>query len=182
MAQTSLRPLGIDDVPALTRLLRANRAHLRPWEPRRTDGFFTEEEQERRARDAIDQMADGASASFLIADGPDILGRLTLAGIVRGAFQSCAVSYWIRADRVGQGHATRAVGLAVRHAFDELGLHRVQAETLPENTASQSVLRRNGFVRYGFAPKYLKIDGRWRDHRLFQVLRDDTPPSHEEGA
>ena len=55
-------------------------------------------------------------------------------------------------------------------AFGELGLHRIQAETLLHNTASQRVLRRNGFVRIGTAAAYLKIAGRWQDHHLYQVL------------
>lgn len=58
-------------------------------------------------------------------------------------------------------------------AFDELGLHRVQAETLVYNAASQAVLSRNGFDWIGMAPEYLKIAGRWQDHILFQRLSDD---------
>ena len=38
------------------------------------------------------------------------------------------------------------------------------------NVASQAVLARNGFERYGLAPRYLRIAGRWQDHVLFQVL------------
>ena len=59
---------------------------------------------------------------------------------------------------------------ALTHAFKKLGLHRVQAETLLDNTPSQRVLERNGFVRYGLAPKYLNIAGRWQDHIMFQRL------------
>lgn len=173
MAQTSLRVLELGDVPVLTALLRENREHLQPWEPTRVDSFFTEEEQERRARGALTSMAAGSSVPFVITAGADLLGALTLNGVVRGAFQSCAMSYWIRADRIREGHATRAVGLATAYAFDRLGLHRVQAETVPENVASQAVLRKNGFTPFGVAPRYLKIDGRWRDHHLFHLLQDD---------
>ena len=55
-------------------------------------------------------------------------------------------------------------------AFDDLGLHRVQAETLPDNVRSQRVLARNGFVRYGLAPQYLTIAGRWQDFEMYQLL------------
>jgi len=174
MAHTSLRMLELGDVPELTALLQANRDHLRPWEPTRSDDFFTEAEQERRARAALADAEAKTSVPLLVTAGGDILGRLTLSGVVRGALQSCAIGYWIRADRLGEGHATRAVGLAVAHAFEKLGLHRVQAETVPENVASQTVLRRNGFTEYGVAPRYLKIDGQWRDHRMFQLLCDDA--------
>ncbi|UUT35007.1 GNAT family N-acetyltransferase [Microbacterium elymi] len=66
------------------------------------------------------------------------------------------------------------MNLGVAYAFGQLGLHRIQAETVPENTASQKVLQRNGFTQYGLAPRYLKIDGQWRDHVMFQLLRDDA--------
>ncbi|WP_369826681.1 GNAT family N-acetyltransferase [Cryobacterium sp. Y11] len=57
-------------------------------------------------------------------------------------------------------------------AFNELGLHRVLAETLILNVRSQRVLERVGCVRYGTAPEYLKIAGRWQDHLMYQLLID----------
>ena len=63
-------------------------------------------------------------------------------------------------------------------AFGELALHRVQGETLPHNRASQVVLERNGFERYGYAPRYLRIAGEWQDHVLYQRVNDAwTPPA-----
>lgn len=55
-------------------------------------------------------------------------------------------------------------------AFDELRLHRVQAETLPSNLPSQRVLQRVGFVHYGSAPSYIQIAGRRQDNLLYQLL------------
>jgi ribosomal-protein-alanine N-acetyltransferase len=60
----------------------------------------------------------------------------------------------------------------VRQGFEGLGLHRVEAGTLLSNTRSQAVLERNGFVRFGLAPRYLPIAGEWQDHLLFQRLAD----------
>lgn len=70
----------------------------------------------------------------------------------------------------GRGLASAAVADAVRVAFDELRLHRLQAETLLHNTASQRVLAWNGFQPFGIAPSYLKIAGRWQDHILFHLF------------
>jgi ribosomal-protein-alanine N-acetyltransferase len=56
-------------------------------------------------------------------------------------------------------------------AFGELGLHRIQAATLLHNLRSQRVLERNGFVRFGVAPAYLNIAGKWQDHALYQVVK-----------
>lgn len=77
----------------------------------------------------------------------------------------------------GQGTGDGAVEEVCRIAREELGLHRVEAGTLVDNTASQRVLAKAGFEQYGTAPKYLHINGAWRDHRLFQRLLHDDPPT-----
>ncbi|WIE75044.1 GNAT family protein [Curtobacterium sp. MCSS17_007] len=174
-AGTRIRPIELSDAAELAALVRASADHLRPFEPTRPDSYFTEAGQRATIGVLLAGAQNGGSVPFVIVgDDDELLGRITLSGVTRGALQSCALGYWIRADRTRQGHATRAVGLAVDHAFRELGLHRVQAETLPENTASQRALERNGFERYGFAPQYIRIAGAWRDHVMFQVLTPDA--------
>jgi ribosomal-protein-alanine N-acetyltransferase len=71
--------------------------------------------------------------------------------------------------------ATAAAEAAVTLAFGDLGLHRVEAGTHLGDRASQAVLARAGFTRYGLAPRYLRIAGEWQDHVLFQRLADDRP-------
>jgi [ribosomal protein S5]-alanine N-acetyltransferase len=72
----------------------------------------------------------------------------------------------------GRGVATAALQQTISVAFGELGLHRIQGETVKHNVASQKVLERNGFVRIGMAPTYLKIAGRWQDFILYQLISD----------
>lgn len=173
---TRLRRVELSDAAELAAIVTASADHLRPFEPTRPEAYFTEAGQRATIGGLLAAAQTGGSVPFVIVgEGDELLGRITLSGVTRGALQSCALGYWVRADRTRQGHATRAVGLAVRHAFAELGLHRVQAETLPENTASQRALERNGFERYGLAPQYIRIAGRWRDHVMFQVLAPDGP-------
>ncbi|HYZ81363.1 MAG TPA: GNAT family protein, partial [Solirubrobacteraceae bacterium] len=88
------------------------------------------------------------------------------------AFQSANVGYWVAEAHNGQGVATRALGLVCERAFTEIGLHRIEAGTLPDNYASQRVIEKNGFVRIGLAPRYLQIAGVWSDHILFQKTAD----------
>jgi [ribosomal protein S5]-alanine N-acetyltransferase len=111
----------------------------------------------------------------VLDDDGAVIGRITLNNVVRGAFQSCSVGYFVRSAANGRGHASAAVREMLRLAFDELGLHRVEAGTLVHNVRSQRVLERNGFVRFGLAPRYLRIQGRWQDHVLFQVLNPAMP-------
>jgi ribosomal-protein-alanine N-acetyltransferase len=164
------RLMTVADAPALAALLREHREFLAPWEPVRSDGYFTDDGQRLIVEEALRQHASGITLPHVILAEGRIVGRITLNTIVRGALQSAAVGYWVAPDVNGRGVATAATGDMARIAFEELGLHRLEASTLPHNTASQKVLLRNGFYQYGVAPRYLKIAGDWRDHILFQLL------------
>jgi ribosomal-protein-alanine N-acetyltransferase len=172
MSVTRLVEFG--DVPALAGLARTNRDFLAPWEPARTDAYFTEAGQRELIRDALTRHAQGTALPHVILnESGGVAGRITLSGIVRGPFQSCSVGYWVSAADNGRGLATAALRHITQLAFRELGLHRVQAETLLHNVRSQRVLERNGFTRIGMAPGYLRIAGRWQDHYLYQLLSTD---------
>jgi len=106
-----------------------------------------------------------------------LVGRINLNRLIRGAFQSASVGYLLDQHMTGRGIATAALRQVIDIAFSALNLHRLQAETLTDNPASQAVLRRCGFVHYGRAPDYLKIDGRWQTNDLFQLINPDYPPS-----
>jgi [ribosomal protein S5]-alanine N-acetyltransferase len=165
------RLIGVDDAAALAQLVRDNREFLEPWDPRHEDGYFTEAGQRAVIQEALRSHEEGTALPHVILDPSGaVVGRITLSGIVRGAFQSCSVGYWVSASHNGRGLATAAVREITRIAFDDLKLHRIQAGTLVHNVASQRVLERNGFVRFGLAPQYLKIGGQWQDHVLFQVV------------
>ncbi|MFZ4894859.1 GNAT family N-acetyltransferase [Plantibacter sp. Mn2098] len=90
--------------------------------------------------------------------------------MARGPFQSSGLGYWVVESETGRGLATTTVQAIVEHARDVLGLHRIEAGTLPHNTGSQRVLQKAGFERIGYAPNYLSIDGSWQDHVLFQRI------------
>jgi ribosomal-protein-alanine N-acetyltransferase len=164
------RLVTLDDAPALGELLRTNRDFLAPWEPIRDDGYFTDDGQRALIRTALERYEEGASVPHLILDSGRVVGRVTLNTIVRGPFQTCSVGYWLGAADNGRGVATAAVHAIKRLAFEDLGLHRIEAGTLLHNLRSQRVLERTGFVRFGLAPQYLKIAGEWQDHVLYQVV------------
>ena len=170
-----LRPLQREDIPALARLTRANRTFLAGTGPLRSEEYFTDEGQERAVLASLESAESGTTFPMVIVDGSDsLVGTLNLNSIIRGVFQSTSIGYWVSQERNGQGIASAAVAAAKGLAFDELGLHRIQAETLVDNEASQRVLLKNGFVKYGVAPDYLKIAGRWQEHALFQVIAPDS--------
>ncbi|WP_341974808.1 GNAT family N-acetyltransferase [Microbacterium sp. LTA6] len=180
-AEHILRPVHTGDGVALARAYTANRAHLAPWEPTRSEAFFTSEDQERHVATCLEDAATGRGVRFVIesADG-EIRGRVNLNNIVRGAFWSADLGYWVDGARQGRGLSTRAVAQVVSYARDEVRLHRLQAATLVHNHGSQRVLGANGFERIGAAPRYLKIAGKWQDHILFQRILEEplsVPPA-----
>jgi [ribosomal protein S5]-alanine N-acetyltransferase len=168
---TVTRLITLDDAPALAKLLQANRDFLAPWEPARGDGYFTEAAQLADVRSSLTQYRQGIKLPHVIlGESGTLAGRINLNNIVRGAFQSGSLGYWVSATENGRGLATAAVRDMVQLAFRDLGLHRVEAGTLLHNVGSQRVLEHNGFVRFGVAPKYIKIAGRWQDHALYQLI------------
>lgn len=178
MTTVAIRPAETGspaEAAALVAALLRNRAYLRPWEPRWPEAYYTPETQAGR-------LADGARRWFAVdgdadADGERLVGGITLTGIVLGPFRSASVGYWVDEAYAGHGLATALLREACRAAVEEIGLHRVEASTLLHNHASQRVLAKCGFERVGTAPRYLHIDGAWRDHHLFQRILHDDPPA-----
>jgi GrpB-like predicted nucleotidyltransferase (UPF0157 family)/RimJ/RimL family protein N-acetyltransferase len=167
-----IRPFAVADAAELAALYLANREHLRRFEPIRADAFFTAAGQAARARSEAVSAEAGRRYAHVILDGTAIAGTIAIDNIVRGAGQMASIGYWVDQARAGRGLATLAVAAAVETAFETLELHRVQAGTLLDNRASQRVLEKNGFERFGMAPRYLNIAGRWQDHFVYQRLAD----------
>jgi ribosomal-protein-alanine N-acetyltransferase len=171
------RLVDVADADTLASLLTRNRQFLAPFEPTRDDSFFTADGQRTVIEEVLRAHELGTALPHVIVDDDGgIIGRITLYGISRGALLSCSTGYWVSESAGGRGVATAAVARITALAFDELGLHRVQAETLLDNGRSQRVLERNGFIRYGLAPQYLKIAGRWQDVLLYQLLSPHPEP------
>jgi len=172
-----LRPARVEDAATLARLYSENRAFLAPFDPPRSEAYFTEDGQRSGLRRLAELRAAGATERFLIVCDGDVVGVLSVSNIIRGPLQSATIGYFVAQGRNGRGIATRAVARVAEWAFEDAGLHRLEAGTLPDNIASQRVLERNGFTRIGYAPKYLYIAGEWRDHILYQrVAADPSPP------
>ena len=168
---TVTRLVRPDDAASLARLLTDNRDFLAPTEPYRDESYYSEAGQRELVDDLLTKHEAGTSLPHVILDEQgELVGRITLNEIVRGPFQSSSVGYWVAQSVNGRGIATAALARIAEIAFDDLGLHRLQAGTLEDNHASQKVLARNGFQRFGLAPAYLKIAGRWQDHILWQRL------------
>jgi [ribosomal protein S5]-alanine N-acetyltransferase len=173
---TAIRPLESSDLPALVEARMRNREFLAEWEPTRDESFFTPAGQAREL--ALDDAAWRTATGFPFAildvnDGDRLIGRVALANVVRGVWQNATLGYWVSEDVGGRGHATAAVRLALRFAFEVAGLHRVQPAIMPRNVRSRRVVEKCGFRHEGVALRYLKINGAWEDHDLYAMTVED---------
>ncbi|MFB8027187.1 MULTISPECIES: GNAT family N-acetyltransferase [unclassified Streptomyces] len=147
---------------------------FRRWEPAQPAGFFTPEGQAERIGKLLAGHRAGTVWPGVVLADDQVIGQVTVGGILpHPHLRRCSLGYWIASVAQNQGHAGRAVGLALRVMSDELGLHRVEASTNPENLPSQRVLRRNGFSPYGVAHSSIFLDGGWRDGLLWERILGD---------
>jgi ribosomal-protein-alanine N-acetyltransferase len=165
-----VRVLHRSDAGRLAEAYQRNREHLAPWEPLRAEEFFTAEGQAASIESKLGLFIAGSDVPWVLMDGARVVGVMNLSGIVRGPFLSAHLGYWVDKEMTGRGIGSAALEFAVQTARTELGLHRLQAATLPHNAASQKILKRAGFEEIGLAAEYLRIAGSWQDHVLFQRI------------
>jgi ribosomal-protein-alanine N-acetyltransferase len=163
--------LTLADPAAVADYYRRNRQHLALSMPRRSAAFFTLAQWQGQAA-AYHAGGPGLTELRLILKaGPLVIGTVNFSQIFRGGFQACYLGYGLDADWQGQGLMRHAVRLARDFVIHELGLNRIMANHLPENTRSARLLHSLGFEREGLARRYLEIDGVWRDHVLTSYVR-----------
>jgi ribosomal-protein-alanine N-acetyltransferase len=170
-----LRAPVLADFAQWARLREESRSFLAPWEPIWPGDDLTKIAYRRRIKRYQREIRNGTGFPFFVftPDGETLLGGLTLAQVQRGVTQSAVLGYWMGAPYAGKGFMSAAVRAVVAFAFDSLNLNRVEAACLPTNNASIRLLEKVGFTREGYARKYLCIDGRWQDHLLYGIVRDD---------
>jgi ribosomal-protein-alanine N-acetyltransferase len=170
-----LRAPQATDYAAWAVLRIESREFLTPWEPTWHEDDLTRASFRLRVKRAAREIAADEAYSLFILDARTdaLLGGLTLGLVRRGVAQACTLGYWMGQRHAGRGHMTEAVRGALRFAFADLALHRVEAACLPNNEASRRLLERVGFQREGLARAYLRINGAWTDHLLYAALASD---------
>lgn len=117
----------------------------------------------------------GTTYPFAIEVDGRFAGQVTVNNIVRGSAQFASIGYWIDRDFAGRGAVPRAVALVIDHCFAAAGLHRIEICIRPENSNSLRVVEKLGIHEIGYAPRFLHIDGEWRDHRIYAVTVEECP-------
>ncbi len=123
----------------------------------------------------VEKNDDETNECFVICRIEDekIVGAINLSQIFRKAFQNAYLGYSLGVKYTGHGYMTEAINLILKYAFKNLKLHRLEANIQPHNEASIAVVRRCGFTKEGYSPKYLKVSGKWRDHERWAIVRED---------
>ena len=172
-----LRPPRMSDYAQWSAVRRASRGFLQPWEPTWPADDLTRTAFRHRLSIYARDLELGLGYAFLVFRAEDgaLVGGLSLRDVRRGVSQSGTIGYWAGEAFAGQGYIGDAVLTLARFSFQTLGLHRLEAACCPENLASRNLLLRVGFQEEGIARAYLKINGNWRDHLLFGLLRTDLP-------
>jgi ribosomal-protein-alanine N-acetyltransferase len=113
-------------------------------------------------------------AAFVVWQGRrDLVGVVNVGEIVRGSFQSAYLGYYAFEPLAGQGLMQEGLSQVITHAFRKMKLHRLEANIQPSNTRSIRLVKRLGFRREGYSPRYLKVAGRWRDHQRWAMLSEN---------
>jgi ribosomal-protein-alanine N-acetyltransferase len=120
----------------------------------------------------LERMALAENTAFLVcrSDNGELAGVVDITNIVRGVFRSGYLGYYAFAGQERQGFMREGLRAVTRCAFNQLGLHRLEANIQPGNVASIALVRSCGFAREGYSPRYLKLGGRWRDHERWATL------------
>jgi ribosomal-protein-alanine N-acetyltransferase len=126
-------------------------------------------------RDLRRQAREGRALPLAVTVDDVFVGQLTVTNIVGGSARWGQIGYWIDREYAGQNVIPTAVAMAVDHCLSSMDLHRIEVAIRPENRASLRVVEKLGFTEIGYAPRYLHIDGDWRDHRLFALTREECP-------
>jgi len=169
--ELTLRPLRIRDRGAWLSVRRKNREWLTPWE---ATSPISEENRNLPTFIEMVQFHNregraGRSISLAIWFNRELIGQITLGGISYGAYRGGHIGYWISQSHASKGLTTRAVREVTRYGLEELRLHRIEINLRPENAASKRVAEKAGYVFEGLRPRYLHIDGNWRDHLCFVI-------------
>jgi len=175
--KTALRPFARGDLDALLALRLSNRDFMAAYEADRSDAFFSRAGQAREIALDTEAWTAGAGFAFAIIDRLStvdrLIGRIALSNVVRGPWQNATLGYWVDLAANGRGHATDAVHLLCRFAFEHAGLHRVQPAIMPRNARSRRVVEKVGFRQEGTAERYLRIAGVWEDHDIYALTREE---------
>jgi [ribosomal protein S5]-alanine N-acetyltransferase len=169
--RVALRRITHEDQDVFTRLARASARHFQPWINAPTtaaqfDAYLARFDQ---------NTAEGLL--LCIRETGNIAGFVNISEIVRDPYHRGTLGYGTFAPSAGQGYMSEGFSTVFRFAFNDLGLHRLEADIQPGNNASLNLVKKLGFQNEGYSPGLVFINGAWRDHERWAITSDIMQPS-----
>ena len=165
--RVAIRPGGIEDEPEFLAAVKRSRALHHPWvqAPATPEAY----------RDYLSKHHDARAIAFFVwlQEPRGLVGVVNINEIVLGSFRSAYLGYYALTPYAGRGLMKEGLAQVITHAFTTMKLHRLEANIQPGNRPSKALVRKLGFRREGLSPRYLKINGRWRDHERWAILSED---------
>lgn len=170
-----VRTVDVSDVSMMLRYHTENRAHLSVWEPKRSESYYTQSHWIAALGQiqTLHSMGTGFYLAIIDHRVSKMVGMITISGVFRMPFYSCDIGYSMAADAQGKGIMQRALKRAIDYMFTHHNMHRISASYMPHNKKSAAVLEKLGFVKEGYAPSYLLVNGQWQDHVLTALINEN---------
>ena len=166
-ARVHIRPGSIADEPEFLAAVERSRTLHHPWvqAPGTPEAY----------RDYLSKHQDPRGVAFFLwlEEPRELVGVVNVSEIVHGGFRSAYLGYYTFAPHAGRGLMKDGLAQVITHAFKVMKLHRLEANIQPGNVPSKALVKKLGFRREGLSPRYLKINGRWRDHERWAILCED---------
>ncbi|WP_369058437.1 GNAT family protein [Caulobacter sp. 73W] len=168
----TLRSPRMADHAEWAKVREASRAFLQPWEPTWPQDDLTRAAFSRRIEAYDRELTEGLGVALAIRETREnrLVGLIRMHNIRRGVAETASLGYWIGEPFARRGYGLAAVNAVSAFAFGPFRLSRLEAQCLPDNEPSRRLLLKAGFSEEGYARAYLKINGEWRDHRLFGLV------------
>jgi ribosomal-protein-alanine N-acetyltransferase len=159
-----IRPIEINDELEYLENYRKNKNQLKLWVQVPKNGV--------EFREYVREMLTDENKAFVAFDKSTkkMCGIVELRDIYMFDFKNSYITYFGFAPNLKKGLMTQAVKLVIKVAFNQLKLHRLEANIQPRNLPSLALASACGFRREGYSPKFIKKNGRWKDHERWAIL------------
>lgn len=176
-ARVILRPIVAADFPMWRDVRLHNESWLIPWEPQRHPSLPdpTRDRHAFEARCAARERERNTDHAypFGVFVNDELAGEVNINNVTRGALQSATIGYWIDQRLAGNGYIAEAVVVAMRFAFEQVQLHRLEICIVPRNARSRRVMEKLDVREEGIAMRYLEIAGTWEDHIRYGITIEE---------
>ena len=161
--------------PLILKFCIDNKDHLKMWEDNNPEEYYTLKYQKSLVKLEHRELKCGKAMDFWILKKFDriIIGKVAVFGIVGGNLSSCMIGYKIDKEHEGKGYMSEAVGKVVDFLFEELNMHRIEINILPENIRSRKLAERLGFTIECLSPRFMRVRGKWSDHYRYVKINDN---------